>query len=62
MYLHSAVLPLSVLKLKHCQTNHKSYKRSRNTMSAADPLYMNCVLGCQGRIVSVLNMEGPAEN
>lgn len=53
MYLHSAVLPLSVLKLKHCQMNHESYKHPRNTMSEADPLYMNCVLSCQRRIVSV---------
>lgn len=38
---------LSRLKLKHCQMNRESCKHRRNTVSEAEPLYMNCMLSCQ---------------
>lgn len=62
MYLHSAVFSLSVLKLKHCQMTHELCKHPRNTVSEVNPLYMNCMLSCQGRVVSVLSVKEPAEN
>jgi len=62
MYLHSAVFFLSVLKLKHCQMNHELCKHTRNTASEVDLLYINCILICQGRVVSFFSTEEPAEN
>lgn len=53
---------LPVLKVKHCQMNGESCKHPRNTLSEVDPLCMNCMLSCQGKVVPILSMEESAEN